>query len=300
MAEDQDGIPEFFDVFISYRHSDEARARQLATTIRGYGFTPFVDADFAELADTSNVTHEKVEILRNRISRATCLIMIYPTQEEGARMPANSASAPGIGFWTPWELGFFDGSISSRIGVFIPYEKTERFNAKDYFNGSEYLQIYPTLSDSNLEDFLKRNAVRERRIDNVSGAFVWLQNLAEEWVANPVNVSLGVGEWYADHAARFWRKQGVDVWADYFASLKVQLDDLRISWSPQFRSPVFDALRKVTSSDQHAMQNDGIHPQITPVPGLGNAGGPIGDVGYRRLPIMDIAAIFKAFSGDKP
>ncbi|WP_233857396.1 toll/interleukin-1 receptor domain-containing protein [Paraburkholderia sp. HD33-4] len=299
MAEDQDSVPEFFDVFISYRHHDKDKAQQLATTIRGYGFTPFLDTDFAELADTGNVTRKKVEILCNRISRATCLLLLYPTQQKASGNPAGSASAHGVGVWTPWELGFFDGNVSSRIGVYLPDGKPDGFNAKDYFNGSEYLQIYPTLSDSDLKDFLDRNASRERRIDNVSGAFVWLQNLAEECVANPVNVSLGIAEWYADHADRFWRSRGVNVWADYFAGVKVQLDDLRVSWSPQFRSPVFDSMRKVMSSDEHAAENGGDHPGITLAPGFGNAGGPIGDGTNRELPLMDIEAFVKALNANK-
>jgi len=66
--------PDFYDVFISYRHRDEAAVRELEAKIRGLGFEPFLDFNFPSLADAGDVTPEKVEAVRQAIARATCLI----------------------------------------------------------------------------------------------------------------------------------------------------------------------------------------------------------------------------------
>jgi hypothetical protein len=144
-------------------------------------------------------------------------------------------------------LGFFDGAISSRIGVYLLDGPRGAEDPKVYYKGSEYLQLYDELTDDNLEAFLKRNAVRERRIDNVAGAFVWLEHLVQESVANPTNVSLGVMEWFTEHAARFWRVQGNSVLAELFTQLKMELDDARIALAPSFRFPFFDELQRFVS-----------------------------------------------------
>ncbi|MEM5340379.1 hypothetical protein V4C56_12155 [Paraburkholderia azotifigens] len=224
----------FYDVFLSYRFRDRDKVDGLQKKIESHGFTTFRDTDLVELDDRANVTQEKVEIIRRNLSRATCLIFAY------SRAAANDDNSLGV--WMPWELGFFDGSISSRIGVYLFDEKPDPFDARTFFKNAEYLQLYEVLTDTSLLEFLARNAVRERRIDNVESGFLWLQHLYEESLTNPTNVALGVGEWYADHASRFWRENGNEALAACFAELKVKLDDLRVSWTPQLRLRMFDAL----------------------------------------------------------
>jgi hypothetical protein len=223
----------FYDVFLSYRFRDRDKVDGLEKKIISLGFTPFRDTNFLELDDRANVTQEKVEIIRRNLSRATCLIFAY------SRDSVDDDNSLGV--WMPWELGFFDGSISSRIGVYLFDEKPEPFDARTFFKNSEYLQIYPVLTDADLPEFLARNAVRERRIDNVESGFLWLQHLYEESLTNPANVALGVSEWYADHASQFWRENGNETLAAWFADLKVRLDDLRVKWTPQLRLRMFEA-----------------------------------------------------------
>jgi hypothetical protein len=229
----------FYDVFISYRHRDNDKIDALEQKIRDAGFEPFRDLNFPELGDPGNVTRAKVETIRRQLSRSTCLLFAYSYQS------AVHDREPGVslGVWMPWELGFFDGAISSRIGVYLLDGRREIEDSRAYFKGSEYLQLYQELTDDDLAAFLKRNAVRERRIDNVAGASIWLEHLARECVANPANVSLGIAEWFADHAAAFWRAQGNVLLAEAFARWKVALDDLRVTTVPGLRFPLFDELR---------------------------------------------------------
>lgn len=225
----------FYDVFVSYRHRDAAQVTQLASKIRELGYTVFIDAEIPELGDTANVPPKKIEDLRSYLSHATCLILAY---SRSSSQQGGAGDVP-VGAWMPWELGFFDGSVSGRIGVYLFDDEDEaapdKFDGKTYFRGSEYLQVYERITGVNLPAFLKRYAARERRIDNVAGAFTWMHNLAEETVCNPVNVMLGVAEWHADHIANYWRKLGNEVWADYFGAMKIRLDDLRVDWSPALR-----------------------------------------------------------------
>lgn len=229
----------FYDVFISYRHHDSKKIDELERKIRGAGFEPFRDLNFPDLSDTSNVTRSKIDTIRRQLSRSTCLIFAY----SHASARRNQKVDVSLGVWMPWELGFFDGAISWRIGVYLldgprgPQQPKET-----YYKGSEYLQLYEELTDDNLKAFLDRNAVRERRIDNVAAAFVWLENLFSECIANPANVSLGVAEWYVDYAARFWQEHDNPGLADAFARFKVTLDDLRVTIVPTWRCRIFDEL----------------------------------------------------------
>ncbi len=286
----------FFDVFLSYRHHDANRIDDLQQKIESHRFKVFRDLDFPRFGDPSDVTRDKIEGLRQMLSRATCLIFAYsrPPAEvtakkapalagqcagsespaaaaiakqdppsvgqcAGSESPAAEATAKqdsALGVWMPWELGFFDGSMMSyRIGVYLldhPNGEPDDFKPEEYFKGCEYLQLYKPLTDLNLKEFLDRTAVRERRIDNVSSAFVWFEHLYEECLTNPTNVALGVVEWYADHAAHYWRERGVESWADACGRLKSSLDDYRVTGVRRLRSPLFDALFDAMHAQQQA------------------------------------------------
>lgn len=225
----------FYDVFISYRHHDGARIDALEARIREAGFEPFRDLNFLSLEDPTDVTRSKVAVIRQQLAHCTCLILAYSRPQAGE--PGAS-----VGAWMPWELGFFDGAMSSRIGVYLVDGPRGDIEPKAYFAGSEYLQLYTELTDDNLEAFLRRNAVRERRIDNVASAFVWLQNLYGECLANPTNVAMGVTEWFSDHVARLLRQQDQVALADIWLQWKNQLDDLRATVVPALRWPILDEL----------------------------------------------------------
>jgi hypothetical protein len=266
--------PGLFDVFLSYRHHDAHRIDGLQQKIEFHGFKAFRDLDFPSLGDPSNVTPEKIDVLRRLLSRATSLIFAYsrpPAAAIAQQNPAPAGQCAGLespaagattkqdsalGVWMPWELGFFDGSMMSyRIGVYLLDHRDgepKDFKPEEYFKGCEYLQLYPRLTDLNLKKFLDRIAVRERRIDNVAGAFVWFEHLYEECLANPTNVALGVVEWYADHAAHYWRERGVESWADAFGWLKSSLDDYRVTGVRRLRSPLVDAFFDAMHAQQQA------------------------------------------------
>jgi hypothetical protein len=228
----------FYDVFISYRHRDSRQIDDLEHKIRNAGFEPWRDLNFPAMHDPSDVTREKIETIRRQLSRSTCLIFAY----SHASALRDEEAGASLGVWMPWELGFFDGAISSRIGVYLIDGPRNGIEPKVYFKGSEFLQLYDELTDEDLDGFLRRYAVRERRIDNVTSAFIWLEHLSRECAANPTNVSLGVAEWFADRAAHFWEEHGNPALGKAFAQMKVMLDDIRVTAVPALRLPMFDEL----------------------------------------------------------
>lgn len=196
----------YYDVFISYAHGQAEQAGAVKDQIEAHGKSVFLDQDFADLQDISTLDTSRIEHLRQILSVSTSLI--YCHSQTAARAQDRSV-------WTPWELGFFDGAVSDRIGVYLLDGVPEDFEAKACFEGVEYLELYTTvvgdeLTDAarahgfaTLEDFLDVNAARTRRIDNVRSAFQWMRNLQEETLSNPVNVYLGLWEWNLHHAAKF-------------------------------------------------------------------------------------------------
>lgn len=282
--QDQPGL---FDVFLSYRHHDAHRIDYLKQKIKFHGFKAFRDLDFPSLGDPSNITPEKIDVLRRLLSRTTCLIFAYsrPPAEETAKQDStltgqciSSSESPAVGgyegnwgvpqyisssseslavevtakqdsalgVWMPWELGFFDGNMMSyRIGVYLLDHlngEPEDLKPQEYFEGCEYLQLYTRLTDLNLKEFLDRNAVRERRIDNVASTFVWFEHLCEEYWANPTNLALGVAEWCVGNAAHHCQERGITLWANAFKWWKKNLENSRVTWVRCLRLWWFDAL----------------------------------------------------------
>jgi hypothetical protein len=255
--------PDFYDVFISYRHADEEDIKALERKIRDHHLEPFRDLDFPNLKDPKNVTREKIETIRQALARATSLIFVYSRSAAKQAEPTihvvdeGQGSKSSVGYWMPWELGFFDGSISARIGVYLLDTIEDDFDPKTYYRGAEYLQLYTPVSDEGrepkpgegedarivkLSDFLAQNAVRERRVDNVASAFIWMENLFEECWANPTNVALGIAEWQADHIARFWEVND-NSWLEHqFRHSKEFLDWLRMTSVRHLRSSMIDCL----------------------------------------------------------
>ena len=229
----------FYDVFISYRHRDSAAVEQLAADIEALGYEVFCDRHFSGLNDPNEIKRETIKTIRQHIAKATCLIVAY--SRESAKKDV--AKGEPVGVWMPWELGYFDGAMTSRIAVYLLDGPRGKEDAKTFYKGCEYLQLYEEITLTDLPADLARMAVRERRIDNTGSAFMWIEHLARECVANPANVSLGVAEWFTDHAANWFKAMGNAPMAEACARTKIGLDDLRVGVVRTWRIPLFDELR---------------------------------------------------------
>jgi len=229
----------FYDVFISYRHRDLGAVKQLAADIEALNYEVFVDSRFSGLNDPNEIKRETIETIRQHIAKATCLIVAY--SRESAKQDV--AKGEPVGVWMPWELGYFDGAMTSRIAVYLLDGPRGEEDDKTFYKGCEYLQLYEEITQADLPAYLARMAVRERRIDNTGSAFMWMGHLARECVANPANVCLGVAEWFTDHAANGFKAVGNTPMAEVCATSKNGLDDLRVGMVRAWRLPLFDELR---------------------------------------------------------
>jgi len=237
-AEPSASLPPFFDVFISYRHRDEAAVAQLEARIREAGFTTFCDRNIPSLNDPQQVTRQTIETIRRHISRSTCLLVAYSR----ASAAQDAMTGEQVGMWIPWELGYFDGALSQRLGVYLLDGPRNDAPVAAFYKGCEYLQLYDEVSADTLDDYLRAHAVRERRIDNVNSAFAWGEQLTRECMSNPGNVALGVAEWLSDHTARWWTLAGNPAMAQACRNYKTQLGEWRNSTAPAWRNPAAEAL----------------------------------------------------------
>lgn len=219
----------------------------------------FRDLAFSDFKDVSKLDIDRIEFLRDTLSMSTALVYCHSQKHAGTEKPS---------VWTPWELGFFDGAMSQRIGVYLLDGPPTKFGPATYFEGCEYLQLYtpnapepPSTEGTTrahdallwtLSDFLATFAARSRRIDNVRPAFQWMQTLQQESLANPVNLMLGIWEWNLHHAAK--AAEGSPA-SEALDRMKAEVGEMRQNRVEAFRNPfvdlVLDAFAKLQAGARH-------------------------------------------------
>lgn len=263
-AKDEDVLStdrRYYDVFLSYPHALEAEAETLAQQIESAGYSVFRDLSFTDFKDISKLDIDRIERLRDMLSMSTALIYCHSRKHATTEKPS---------VWTPWELGFFDGAMSQRLGVYLLDGSPRSFDPASYFEGCEYLQLYTPIAPEHpskdgtirardarlwtLNNFLATFATRSRRIDNVRPAFQWMQTLQQESLANPVNVMLGIWEWNLHHAAK--TAEGSPA-AELLDRMKAEVGEMRQSRVEAFRNPFVDLMLDAFAKLQADARNAG-------------------------------------------
>lgn len=211
---------EQFDVFISHKKEDIDIAKRLQARIDQLGYKCYVDAQDKGLSEAEKRGDGHLALpLRLREKLRNCLSLIYVC----------SPKSP-LSRWMPWELGFFDGRYDkSAAGIYLTEDVVEKGAGQDGAISAiqEYLNLYPTVNDDNLEDFLKQTSnrvkmnVREGQVDHLMLAI-------RAAVENPHEFSLGCLQWYVG----FWRSlvaqtHGQDVAAAWLPMAEQNLGMLR-------------------------------------------------------------------------
>lgn len=98
--------------------------------LEDYGFSVYIDWIDDPQLERTKVNKESASVLRNRMKSSRSLL--YVTS-------ANSAQSK----WTPWELGFKDGSSGRAAILPVVSDETD----EDAYVGVEYLGLYPYLSE---------------------------------------------------------------------------------------------------------------------------------------------------------
>lgn len=119
-----------FDIFLSHSKLDEVEIRGLKLMLEDYGFSVYIDWIDDPQLDRTKVNKESASVLRDRMRSARSLLFVTS---------ANSVQSK----WTPWELGFKDGSSGRAAILPVVSDETD----EDAYVGVEYLGLYPYLSE---------------------------------------------------------------------------------------------------------------------------------------------------------
>jgi hypothetical protein len=114
-----------YDIFLSHSFEDAEVIAGVKVLIETEGLSVYVDWIDDAQADRSKVTAKTADMLRERMKH--CRFLLFATSK------ASSSSK-----WMPWELGYFDGMRSDRVGI-LPIVQSDGGS----FVGQEYLGLYP-------------------------------------------------------------------------------------------------------------------------------------------------------------
>lgn len=119
-----------YDIFLSHSKLDEEEIWGLKTMLEDYGYSVYIDWLDDPQLDRTSVSNETASVLRRRMKSSRSLL--YVTSLNAAQSK-----------WTPWELGYKDGS--SGQAAIIPVASAA--TVEDAYTGAEYLGLYPYLSE---------------------------------------------------------------------------------------------------------------------------------------------------------
>jgi hypothetical protein len=122
-----------FDVFLSHSSEDAAVIAGVKVLLESDSLSVYVDWIQDAQLDRSRVTKETGQFLRTRMNH--CGYLLYAS----SRSSSNSK-------WMPWELGYFDGRRSGRVGI-LPIVAS----AQETFRGVEYLALYALIQYVSIE-----------------------------------------------------------------------------------------------------------------------------------------------------
>ena len=133
-----------FDIFLSHSSKDKILILGIKKFIEDSGYSVYIDwVDDPEL-DRTNVNKHTAEQLRKRMKQSKFLVYV----------DSDNASTSK---WMPWELGYFDGYNSEKIGILVI-----RNNSNEIYKGQEYLNLYPTIEKGNLGSALNNATINNQ------------------------------------------------------------------------------------------------------------------------------------------
>lgn len=118
------------DIFLSHAYEDRQLILGVALTIEDLGYSVYLDWRDDPQLDRKNITSKTTETLRERMKGSKCLFYSVTQHATDSK-------------WMPWELGFMDGRNSRSAIIPIAGSFTTSYS------GTEYLGIYPYVSDDN-------------------------------------------------------------------------------------------------------------------------------------------------------
>lgn len=121
----------WFDIFLSHSFQDAEVIVGIARLLERDGTSVYVDWRDDPQFDRSRVTADTAAVLRERMQH--CHFLLYATS-------VNASNSK----WMPWELGYFDGLRSGKVGILPILNRSD-----EAFIGQEYLGLYPKYEQVN-------------------------------------------------------------------------------------------------------------------------------------------------------
>lgn len=113
-----------FDIFLSHSSLDKEAVDAADETLRGMGYSVYLDRRVDAHLDPTTVTPATVAALQKRMRQSRCLLVATSSNINQSK-------------WAPWEMGFMDGA-RDRVAT-LPVLAS----ASDTFSGQEYFSAYP-------------------------------------------------------------------------------------------------------------------------------------------------------------
>lgn len=134
-------------VFLSHKHTDRTLMLQVKAMLERSGISVYID--WLDAGMTSTTSGKTAEILKDKILKYDKFILVATNDAIDSK-------------WCNWELGLGDAAkyAKGKIAI-LPVKQGDRT-----WNGSEYLQIYPTIEYEDGESFFS-NGTRKS-----AGAYV--------------------------------------------------------------------------------------------------------------------------------
>jgi hypothetical protein len=125
----------YFDIFLSHSREDAEIVAGVKALLEREGLSVYVDWIEDPQLDRSRVSAATADQLRNRMKHSNYLLYA-------------SSRASSHSKWMPWELGYFDGRRSGKVGILPIVDRPG-----DRFVGVEYLGLYPLIERVSYERF---------------------------------------------------------------------------------------------------------------------------------------------------
>lgn len=114
-----------FDIFLSHSMQDSEIVYGVMQILRKLGYKVYVDWVVDKQLSREKVTSETAQTLKTRMQQSKSLLYLATSNSSDSK-------------WMPWELGYFDGLKPECIAILPVLDSADSF-----FNGQEYLGIYP-------------------------------------------------------------------------------------------------------------------------------------------------------------
>ncbi|PKQ46073.1 TIR domain-containing protein [Confluentibacter flavum] len=121
-----------YDIFLSHSYLDKDEIASLKIYLEDFGFSVYIDWIEDYQLNRNSVTKETAKIIKYRMQNCKSLVYAFSRNSSLSK-------------WMPWELGYFDG-YKGLVAV-LPISDYE----SDNFSGSEYLGIYPYITQNKIE-----------------------------------------------------------------------------------------------------------------------------------------------------